>query len=174
MATGGMSGRLGLSQEDLGEILREARAGTEAEVAAPETAALTVENAVEIARELGLEEEQVRKAAGTVYRRRLRPERRAAIRARRRTAFLGSAVVAALGIGAAALAIPGALPGLLAILAVPAVLAWRWLAAPISDQEADALELPPVPGLCRVCGLPAQAPNSTFCGVHRYRGPGGA
>ncbi|MGV3719869.1 MAG: hypothetical protein ACO1SX_03080 [Actinomycetota bacterium] len=134
----------------------------------------TLEEALEIARQLDIPAEHVMAAAQEVQLRRLREVRRGIARQRRKAPFV-AALAIAMGIAVVVilvkLAIGGILSALLAFL--PALyLGWRWLAAPVTDAEADAVELPPVPGTCRVCGASATTPRSTFCTEHEYRGPG--
>ncbi|HTE19897.1 MAG TPA: hypothetical protein VK689_16150, partial [Armatimonadota bacterium] len=135
----------------------------------------TVEDALEIARTLNIPEEHVRAAVADRQRHKLRAERRAAARRSR-----GNAFMLALALSAPVLlfslrggVLRGGLVIVLLLALVNAFLAWRWLAAPVTDAEADRVELMPVPGKCRVCGAPAYTPRATFCEAHRYKGPGG-
>jgi hypothetical protein len=133
----------------------------------------TLDDALEIARQLNVPEEHVRAAAAEIHKRRLRERRRQLVRERRRADFLAALgllvgvalVVAVVGASLAALIFL-----MLALIPV-AVLGWRWLRAPVTDEEADRTELPPIPGKCRVCWRDAHTPQATFCEEHRYKGP---
>lgn len=173
-----------LSSADLSAILDSAIARHSEALRSDQT---TLEEAIDIARQLNIPEEHVIAAAEELRRRKIeeaaeqrhgmgRSLRRARIRAGRRTAFLIASALAAL------LIVPWFLDpasptrpttGYLILCALPAVFfAWRWLISPVSDAQADRVELPLAAGTCRVCQAPASTPQSTFCEEHRYRGPG--
>jgi hypothetical protein len=166
-----------LSQEELSEVLNRAisRQG-QAEQYSGDVSSL--DEAVEIARQLNIPEEHVLAAAEDLGRTGMRAQKREVIRARRRSALtagvavtVGATVLATLAV--VALHLPlwlGLAPLALAILWV--VSAVRGLSAPVSDAEADRVELPPTPGECRVCGRPAINARATFCDLHQYRAPG--
>lgn len=164
---------LRLTHDELTSVLNEAIARqSEAERMVERPA--TLEDALEVARQLAIPEEHVLAAAEELQRRRSRELRRTIVRERRKAPFL-----AALGLAAALALVVSlvgpSLGGFISVLlaAAPACyLGWRWKLAPVSDQEADRTELPPTPGYCRVCGAPATTPRSTFCPEHTYRAPG--
>jgi hypothetical protein len=174
------SGSVRLTATEMDEVLNRAIArdsqGLQVE---PRTA--TLGDAVEIAQELGISEEQVRASLVEVRAEKLqsgrRDEKRAVVRARRRrTAGVAIAGMAAL----TAFVLFGSAGGAATIftwfLIAAGWLSVAWLIlraqfASVSDKEADAVELTPVAGTCRVCGAPASSPQSTFCDEHRYQGP---
>lgn len=165
-----------LTQEELSDVLNRAisRQG-EAEQYSGTVSSL--DEAVEIARQLNIPEEHVRAAAEELGRTGMRSRKREVIRQRRATAFasagIATGLAAVLAIAVLALHLPlwlGLAP--LALAVVWLVAALRGKSAPISDAEADKVELPPIPGECRVCGRPAQNSRSTFCELHQYRAPG--
>lgn len=134
----------------------------------------TLEDALDVARQLAIPEEHVLAAAQELQRRRLREVRRQVVRDRRKAPFL-AALGFAVGIGIVVALVRPSLGGLVSVLLVmlPALyLGWRWKLAPVSDAEADRAELPVVAGRCRVCGTAATTPRSTFCTEHEYRAPG--
>jgi hypothetical protein len=131
----------------------------------------TVEDALDIARQLNIPEEHVRAAVEARQRSKLRGQRREMARNGRRAAFFaGIALAVLLTLGSVLfkfLFFPvGALVWILT-----AFLGYRWLGAPISDTEADKTDVAPVAGTCRVCGAPAYNERATFCEQHRYKGP---
>lgn len=164
---------LRLSEDELSAVLNDAIAGHSQVQRGPEHAS-TLEDALDIARQLDIPEEHVLAAARELQKRRVRELKRGVVRKQRKTSFLAAlalGAVVALVVLLIKLSIGGVISGLVALL--PAVyLGWRWLVSPVTDAEADAVELPPVPGQCRVCGNPAAAPRSTFCAEHQYRAPG--
>ena len=161
-----------LTQDELTGLLNEAISRhSEAERKADTVA--TLEDALDIARQLAIPEEHVHAAAGELQRRRTREQRRAVVRQRRKGAFLAAVGIAA-AIGVVVLLVKPSLGGFISALvaALPALyLGWR-VTAPVSDEEADRVELPPIPGQCRVCGAKAANPRSTFCAEHQYQAPG--
>jgi hypothetical protein len=131
----------------------------------------TVEDALDIARQLNIPEEHVRAAIVERQQSKLRVQRREAVRNGRKAAFfavLAIAVIASLG---ALIRIPGIGFIAFALWGVAAFLAFRWLGAPVSDTEADKTDVVPVAGTCRICGAPAYNERATFCEQHRYKGP---
>jgi hypothetical protein len=161
-----------LTQDELTALLNEAISRhSEAERRA-ETVA-TLDDALDIARQLAIPEEHVRAAAGELQRRRTRELRRVVVRQRRKTAFLAALGIAA-AIGVVVLLVQPSLGGVISALiaALPALYLGFRVAAPVSDEEADRVELPPVPGQCRVCGSKATTARSTFCADHQYQTPG--
>jgi hypothetical protein len=170
-----------LTPGELQQVMNDAiqRHGQAERTAEQQTGISTLDDALEIARQLNIPEEHVRAAVRDRGRLKLREQRRALVRARRRSAFLGSlgltvaAGLTALVTGTAVhLTWMGALLVTSPFLIVAVLLGFRWLAAPVTDAEADRTELMPVAGKCRVCGADAYAPNATFCEEHRYKGPG--
>jgi hypothetical protein len=163
-----------LTHDELTSVLNDAIARhSEAERQAERPA--TLEDALDVARQLAIPEEHVLAAAQELQRRRVRELRRQVARERRKAPFL-AAVGLAVAIGLVVALVRPSLGGLVSVLLVtlPALyLGWRWKAAPVSDSEADRTELPPSPGQCRVCGSTATTPRSTFCAEHQYRAPGG-
>lgn len=163
---------LRLSHDELTAVLNDAIARhSEAERSAERPASL--EDALEVARQLAIPEEHVLAAAQELQRRRLRELRRQVARSRRKAPFLGALGLAAAVALVVALVRPS-LGGLVSVLlaALSALyLGWRWKAEPVTDAEADRTELPPVPGRCRVCGGEATTPRATFCAEHAYRSP---
>lgn len=134
----------------------------------------TLEDAYEIARQLNIPEEHVRAAVAERQKGKLRDQKRAVVRSRRQARFvivLGIAVLTAVGAVLAGMNI-----GLIAVAAlfgIGAIFAGiQAKTAPVSNEEADRVELPPQPGACRVCGAPAYNERATFCAQHRFRGPG--
>jgi hypothetical protein len=141
----------------------------------------TLEDALEIARELGISEEQVRASLAEVRAEGLksgrREEKRAVVRSRRRraawvataamAAFMGWVLIGSAGVGATVFAWLLIMAGWLGV----GWLTFRAKFAQVSDAEADRVELMPVAGTCRVCGEPGYSPQATFCQEHRYQGP---
>jgi len=168
-----------LSPEELQGVMQDAiarhgDAQRHAEAQAEVRNLATVEEALEIARQLDIPEEHVRAALKQRERELLRPQRREQAKRKRRGEFVFAAVVA----GALTVAV-GALGALASMLGLAVLAAWVFafllgvrLFAPVSDDAADREELPPTPGVCRVCGAPAENERATFCADHRYRGPG--
>lgn len=170
---GARKAALKLSDDEMSTLLNDAiaRHSDSQRTVAPSG---TLEDALEIARQLDIPEEHVMAAAREVQLRRLREVRREIARRQRKGPFI-AALAIALAIAAVVVLVKPAIGGILsALLAfLPALyLGWRWLAAPVTDADADGVELPPVPGACRVCGASATTPRSTFCAEHEYRGPG--
>lgn len=163
---------LRLSDEEMSTLLNDAisRHSDSQRVASPTG---SLEDALEIARQLDIPEEHVLAAAQEVQLRRRRELRRGVARGQRKGPFIAAFGIALAIAGVVILVKPslgGILSALLAFL--PALyLGWRWLAAPVTDAEADAVELPPTPGTCRVCGAAAVNNRATFCSEHEYRGP---
>jgi hypothetical protein len=174
VGTGSTGGRppVRLTQDELTALLNEAISRHSAAERQAETVT-TLDDALDIARQLSIPEEHVRAAAGEIHKRRGREQRRAIVKQRRQ-----SALIAALAIlGAITLVVVlvqptlgGAISAMIA--ALPAVYLATRMAAPITDEEADRVELPPVPGRCRICGAEATTPRSTFCSQHQYQPPG--
>jgi hypothetical protein len=178
-----------LSRDELSEVLNEAiarQAGTApaAGAAQPVGDRATLAEAIEIARQVNVPEEHVLAAHAALQRRKeeaalvgRRDEKRDLVRQARQRAFMASAVGTAIAAGIAfALSLFGftwAWGALVAMLLLTLYRAARWLASPVSDAEADSLQLAPVAGTCQVCGLPAHTPRSTLCEEHRFKGPGG-
>jgi Flp pilus assembly protein TadB len=167
------SAALRLSHDELTDVLNDAIARqSKAEYQTERPSSL--EDALEVARQLAIPEEHVLAAAQELQRRRLREQRRTVARDRRQAPFL-AAVGLAIGIGLVVMLTRPSLGGFISVLlvALPALyLGWRWRAAPVTDAEADRTELPTTPGHCRVCGATATTPRSTFCSEHEYRAPG--
>lgn len=135
----------------------------------------SLEDALEIARQLNVPENEVIAAAESIRRERqleaLRPQKRAAVRMGRKHAFFAG--LAGLGGLGAIVSWITANPLFVGFgLAIAAYLAVRWLLFSISDAEADRVELLPLAGVCRVCGRPAITPRATFCEEHAYKPPG--
>jgi hypothetical protein len=164
------------TQDELSELLSSAisRHGDASRRAEQFSTLASMDDALEIARSLGIPEEHVHEAARELQRRQFRGKRREQVRAKRRAAFLASiflmipiAGIASLMLGRITAAVAVVM---LLLCALPVLLtAWRWLAAPVTDEEADREELPATAGACRVCGRPSYAANATFCEEHRYR-----
>jgi len=163
---------LRLTHDELTSVLNDAIARhSEAERQAERPA--TLEDALDVARQLAIPEEHVLAAAQELQRRRLREVRRQVARDRRKAPFLATVSIAA-AIGLVVALVRPSLGGLISVLLVmlPVLyLGWRWKASPVSDAEADRTELPPTPGRCRVCWAGATTPRSTFCAEHEYRAP---
>jgi len=164
---------LRLTHDELTAVLNDAIARhSEAERRAERPT--TLEDALDVARQLDIPDEHVLAAAQELQRRRVRELRRQVARDRRKAPFLAASGFA-VGIGMVVALVRPSLGGLVSVLLVmlPALyLGWRWKLAPVSDAEADRTELPPVPGQCRVCGSTSATPRSTFCTEHEYRAPG--
>ena len=165
-----------LTQEELSEVLNRA-ISRQGEAEKYSGAVSSLDEAVEIARQLNVPEEHVRAAAEELGRAGMRARKREAVLTRRATAFTSAAIAtglaALLTVAVLALHLPlwlGLAP--LALTVIWLVAAARGRFAPISDAEADRVELPPIPGECRVCGRPATIPRSTFCELHQYHAPG--
>jgi Flp pilus assembly protein TadB len=161
-----------LTQDELTALLNEAISRHSAAERQAETVT-TLDDALDIARQLSIPEEHVHAAAGEIHKRRTREQRRAIVRQRRKTAFLTALAISA-AIGMVVLLVRPSVGGLVSVLiaALPTLyLGWR-ASAPVPDEEADRVELPPVPGRCRVCGAEATTPRSTFCTQHQYQPPG--
>jgi hypothetical protein len=175
------SAALELSRAELSEVLNEAIA-RQSEGEPTGTDVATLEEAIEIARQVNVPEEHVLAAAAALRRRKeaaalavRRDEKRELVRQGRQRAFLASAVgtalAAALAFVLAPLGIAWAWGGAIALALLALYQGARWIALPVTDAEADRVELPPVAGTCRVCGSPAYTPRATFCEEHRYQGP---
>jgi len=162
-----------LTQDELAEVLNVA-IERQAEGQQYGGDSTTVEEAVEIARQLGIPEDQVLAAAQDLQGRRLQRldeakqiRLRGEIKAKRKKGFF----ISLLPIGGAAAVLAYFSP-LLALAVLPFFLfaLWRFL-APVADDDLRLEEPPPKPGACRVCGRPATTPRSTFCEEHRWQGP---
>lgn len=162
-----------LSQEDLSRLMSEAisRHGQQQREQERQAEVASLDDALEIARQLDIPAEHVLAIAERMQRERTLPLRRQAVRARRRrTLFAAAGAAAGLVAGALALSVPVWMAIAVAALLIAAAAAW--MARPVSESELEGVELPPRPGLCRVCGATASTPLSTFCEAHRYRGRG--
>jgi hypothetical protein len=135
----------------------------------------SLDEAIEVARQLGIAPEHVRAAALELRKTQGRELRRRVEKQRRQRSCLTLGMVT-LGVG---------MLGLIAhisflffpfavLVPLTAFHAWRWLGAPISDADADRVEVLPVAGTCRVCGAPAHHERATFCSEHQYRPPSSA
>lgn len=163
-----------LSHDELTAVLNDAIARQSAAERQVEQPA-SLEDALEVARQLAIPEEHVLAAAHELHNRRARELKRQVARGRRKAPFLAAVSLAVVIALVVALVRPS-IGGLISVIlvALPALyLGWRWKAAPVTDAEADRTELPPTPGHCRVCGATATTPRSTFCTEHEYRGPTG-
>jgi hypothetical protein len=168
-----------LSPDELQSVMQDAiarhgAAERQAEAAQELRTLSSVEEAMEIARQLDIPEEHVRAALRQRERELLRPQRREQAARKRRGEFIFSLVVSiALTAAMGLIGALGSILGLavLAIWILPLMLGLRLLTA-VSDAAADREELPPVAGVCRVCGAPAYNERATFCEAHRYKGPG--
>lgn len=168
-----------LSAEELQEVMNDAirRAGQAERASDPlDRKVLTVEDAIGIGRDLNIPEEHVRAAVADRQRAKLRVQRREMVQIQRRTSFfvalvgaVGLSVLAAMGAANWILMLMGAFFWLAALIQ-----GYRWKMAPVTDREADRVDVLPVAGTCRVCGTPAYNERATFCEVHRYKGPGGS
>ena len=143
-----------------------------------EPAGTTLEEALDIARQLDIPEEHVLASVQDLQKLRLRQQRRELAKARRRLDSRVTLVIAAVvgAIGATLGLRGGFSPLALLTLGGAAMLVfWALRAAmsPVTDAEADAFEIPPVAGVCRTCGVPAITSKATFCEAHRYKGPSG-
>ena len=167
-----------LSQDEISEVLNRAIA-RQAEAPLAHEQAGTLEQAIEIARQLNVPEEHVlaaaeelrlqRGQARTAEERALqRAWKRQQVRARRQKGFLASLVAGVAAGGGMLLAQLD--PAFLALLplALP-VLSGLRLLTPVSDTEADRVEVMPVAGTCRVCGRDAHTPQASFCDEHRFK-----
>ena len=162
-----------LSSEEVSAIIREAGKREGKEHQANLEGALTVDDAYELARQLGIPEEHVTAAARDLEAGRIRGKHSAKVqKARRNQALIAGLVV--LVIGGIWL---GKLAGgllftffLLLLTLIFVVLLGRWLFTAIGDGDLKS-EPPPVAGTCRVCFKPAHSPESTFCEEHRYKLP---
>lgn len=162
-----------LTQDEISQVLHAA-IQRHADAERQTTGLVTLEEALEIARQLNIPEGEVVAAAEAIRREReleaLRPQRRAAVRMARRHAFLaGLASFGGLGAIVSWLTTNPLFVGIGLLLAI--FLAFRWLVFRISDAEADRVELLPVAGVCRVCGKPAITARATFCEEHAYKPP---
>lgn len=169
------SAKLRLSHDELTDVLNDAiarQSKAEFQTERPST----LEDALEVARQLAIPEEHVLAAAQELQRRRLREQRRQVAREHRKAPFL-AAVGLAIGIGLVVMLTRPSIGGFVSVLlvALPALyLGWRWKSAPVTDAEADRTELPTTAGTCRICGATAITPRSTFCSEHQYKAPGAA
>jgi hypothetical protein len=167
-----------LTASEMDAVLNRAiaRESSKAEIEPREA---TLEDALEIARELGISEEQVRASLAEVRSEGLKggrsDEKRAVVRARRRRAAGVTTALMAAFMAVLLFAPAGSTMTLFGcLLIVAGWLGVGWLIfkarfSPVTDAEADRVELPPVAGTCRVCGKSAYSPQSTFCEEHRYR-----
>ena len=163
-----------LTQDELSRVLHAA-IQRHADAERQAGGLVTLEEALEIARQLDIPESEVLAAAEAIRREReleaLRPQKRAAVRMARRHAFLaGLAGFGGLGAIVSWLTTSPLFVGIGLLLSL--YLAVRWLVFRISDAEADRVELLPLAGVCRVCGKPAITPRATFCEEHAYKAPG--
>lgn len=163
-----------LSSDELTEVITEAARKQGEDLKREQTSSVTtMEDAYALAREIGIPEEYVSEAAGSLEAKRYSSLMVSQIRGKRLVHFL-----AALGIGVAAIGVAWLLGGWLTFLAaagfaglIVLVALVRWLAVAVGDTDLKQLGPPPVPGRCRVCGRTAVTPESTFCDEHRYRSP---
>jgi len=178
----GASASARLTQEQLSELLDTAIAkhGAAERRQEQQSQLMTVDDALEIARSLNIPEEHVLAAAQELQKRGSVDERKSLARMRRLapfgvTAGLAGLLTVSMGLIGGIVKVPDAMGALLMTAAwlPPLFFGWRWKFAPVSQEEADRIELPPKPGVCRVCGAPAVTPQSTFCEQHRYKGPTG-
>ncbi|MFN3651544.1 MAG: hypothetical protein ACK47B_18365 [Armatimonadota bacterium] len=163
-----------LSQDDLSRLMSEAiaRHGQQQRELERRAEVATLDDALEIARQLDIPAEHVLAIATRMMRERTAPQRKQVVKARRRrTFFMAAGLAAGFLAGAVVLQV---VPVWLAIVGAALILAAAGIrmAMPVSDADAEGVELAPRPGVCRVCGDAAQSPASTFCEAHRYRGPG--
>src|SRR5262249_37659529 len=168
----GESGRQGtppaaleLTGDELARVLRTA---IQRQGATPPAGEVTTPaDALEIARQLNIPEAEGMAAAEAPRREKelaaLRPQRRAAVRAGRRNAFF-AALVGCGVLGGIVTALSGIVLWLILGLALAAIACFRWLFVPISDAEADRVELMPVARGCRVRGKAAITPRAAVCG----------
>lgn len=164
-----------LSSDELASVIKEAAKKQGEDLKREQTASVTtMDDAYALARELGIPEEYVTEAAGSLDARRYGELRLGQLRGRRLVQFLVTAVVGAgavaliwaLGLGWITFLALSGLAGLVVLVALI-----RWLAVAMGDVDLKQLGPPPVPGRCRVCGQAAVTPESTFCDEHRYRSP---
>jgi len=186
----GPSQQVKLSEAEVSQLLDAAIARHKQAQALPEKV-LSVDDALEIARTMGIPEEHVHEAAAELQRRRTtagvpavltedeRRRRGEVVRSRRAQKFLlslagGAAVLT--GIIVLSAVFYAASWAAMLILGVTLVVVVRnlvrWLFGGVTDAELESVEVPPLPGRCRVCGAPAYTPQATFCEQHRYKGPG--
>ncbi len=173
----GAAGAPQLTSDELSDLLSTAIARQEGEARYGDVA--TLDDALEIARQLNIPEQHVVAAAEELRARKVqeaehrltleqRTLRKRAIKAGRGRAFTTGTVLAAVA-GVAASFFTGVFAWLALPVVAAAYLAARWLFIPVSDEEADRTELPPAAGQCRVCGRPAHTPQATFCEEHRFK-----
>jgi hypothetical protein len=178
---------LKLSEAEVSQLLDRAMARHQESQTLPDKV-LGVEDAVEIARSMGIPEEHVLAAAEELRRRRHsstpvhlteeeRHRRTEIVRSRRSVRFgmslvggLAGAVVALFLLRSGVTAFFALL--VLGIAAATIFAGFKRMMAPVPEAEIEQLELPPAAGRCRVCGAPAYSPQATFCEQHRYKGPG--
>lgn len=167
-----------LSSDDLNLVLsdairRQSRAQEETERQISQLGQVTsVDDAIEIAQQLNVDEKHVRAALADYQKSRLRGQRRDLVRAGRRNTGIGLLVLGGVVLVGALAAAPAlAWVGAAGLLAGGALFLWGMLGG-VSDTAADQKEIMPVAGTCRVCGKSAYNERSTFCEEHRYKGPG--
>jgi hypothetical protein len=160
--------------DELNELLNTAIARHgEAERAQEARASMaTMDDALEIARSLGIPEEHVREAAAEMRRKQGAPRPAELARLRRMTWMAGGTVLvsALLLTFAVAPSVPVVYPVGAGLLLMVTFAAWAIMAARLG-QARMAATLPAV-GVCRVCGEPAYNERATFCEAHRYKAPG--
>jgi hypothetical protein len=168
-AGGNANPQIALTPDELQEVLRSAISRQSGSYE-PREQLSTLEEAIEIARQAGVEEEHVVRAAADLQQHRLRGVKRAVARSRRAMQLV---LYVPLALGMSLFGLFLGLPWWLALFFwLPlAWLGWR-VTQPVTDAEADRIELPPEAGVCRVCGAPAHSPRATFCRAHQYRAPG--
>src|SRR5262249_44026472 len=145
------------------------------------------DDALDIARQINVPEEHVLAAAEALRRRKqaagdtvalagLREEKRAVARQKRKIAFVAtvaaSVAVTVLAMGLMVAGFIGAVWAVFPLVLLTLCQGARAFALPVSDAEADRVQLPPVAGTCQVCGRPARASNSTLCEEHHFKTPG--
>lgn len=152
------------SQDELTALLQQASQLDSRKVA--ETHPVSLADALQTARDLGIPEENVLMAADDLKRAKfLRTRRSNAIRMRRNhfIRFLFLALAISIGITFTSSLHAGL--AVLAAMSIPLlIIGSRWATAAMgADETSDH----PVAGVCRICGATAWNPNATFCNQHK-------
>jgi len=156
-----------LTTSDLAEVLREASRIQESRELA------TLDQALETARELGIDEKHVVAAAEKVQREKARRARLRTVTRRRRAEFLhffGLMLVISTFVLVAAGAPPAQMT-LFGMSIAAFIMAVKWAQAWAAEKKPDLVGSDGMePGDCRVCGRAATSPRGHYCREHE---PGG-
>jgi hypothetical protein len=128
---------------------------------------VSLADALQTARDLGIPEEHVLMAAEDLKRSKVKVARRRHALVSRRNAFIRFLFIT-LSVSIGMLLMSGLHTALVifAAMSIPLLLLGsRWIMARIDPTEGG--HSGPEPGVCRVCGRTAWNPNATFCTLHK-------